>query len=94
MITLDLEMNHRETVGKNIEIARTVRGWSQARLAEEIGVEQTYVSKVEKGKVNVSIDSLNRFALALHKPLSFFFQEIEVEEVESKKESARRRKAA
>ncbi len=87
-------MTHRETVGKNIEVARTVRGWSQARLAEEIGVEQTYVSKVEKGKVNVSIDSLNRFATALRKPLGFFFQEIEIVEVESKNAQARRRKAA
>lgn len=89
-----MEMNHRQMIGKNIELARTVLGWSQARLAEEVGVEQTYVSKVEKGKVNVSVDSLNRFATALRRPLGFFFQEIDVAEVESKKVRARRRKAA
>ena len=87
-------MNHRQTIGKNIELARTVLGWSQTRLAEEVGVEQTYVSKVEKGKVNVSVDSLNRFASALRKPLAFFFQEIDVAEVEVKNAQARRRKAA
>lgn len=87
---IDCKMNHRQMVGKNIELARTVRGWSQAQLAEEMGVEQTYVSKVEKGKVNVSIDTLERFAAALRKPLAFFFQEIDVSEVQAKKASGKR----
>lgn len=87
-------MNHRQTIGKNIELARTVLGWSQTRLAEQVGVEQTYVSKLEKGKVNVSIDTLERFSIALRKPLAYFFQEIDVAEVQVKKAPARRRKAA
>lgn len=36
-------------LGENVRRLREERGWSQAELAERIGVNQTNVSQVERG---------------------------------------------
>jgi len=41
---------------------------SQEQLAERIGLHWTYVSQVERGKRNVSVDSLRRIGEALALP--------------------------
>lgn len=44
---------------------RAERGWSQERLAEEAGLNRTYLSAVERSEQNISIDNLYRVAEGL-----------------------------
>ena len=56
--------------GLAIREARSRAGVSQERLAELAGLDRTYVSGVERGSRNPTLDSMSRLAAALNLPLS------------------------
>lgn len=49
----------------NLRNLRQAHGLSQERLAELAGLHRTYVSSVERGARNISIDNISRLAKAL-----------------------------
>lgn len=51
--------------GKRLREVREEAGISQEKLAELAGLHRTYVSSVERGKRNISIENIERLALAL-----------------------------
>lgn len=55
----------REQFAENVRLVRTNAGLSQERLAEEAGVDRTFVSSLERGVRNISIDNIERLAKAL-----------------------------
>jgi Zn-dependent peptidase ImmA (M78 family)/transcriptional regulator with XRE-family HTH domain len=59
-------------------VARQARGLSQADLAEMLGINQGFLSKVENGLKEPSKDVIKRIAEALGFPESFFFQREEI----------------
>ncbi|MEK9658648.1 MAG: cobalamin-dependent protein [Chloroflexota bacterium] len=52
-------------IGKRIEAERKMRKMSQQALADASGLDRAYISNVERGKQNVTIAALLRFADAL-----------------------------
>jgi len=48
---------------------RFTRGWLQEVLAELAGLHRTYISQIELGQVNVSIDNLEKLANAFELPV-------------------------
>ena len=52
-------------VGQRTKHLRAQRGWSQERLADEAGVDRSYMSGIERGVRNASILTLARIAKAL-----------------------------
>lgn len=60
----------REIFATNLRRERLAKNWSQMELAEASGLHFTYVSSVECAKRNVSIDAMERIAVALDLPLS------------------------
>ena len=52
-------------LARNLRSVRQTRGISQERLAELAGLHRTYVSSVERGQRNISIDNIERLARAL-----------------------------
>ena len=57
--------DQKEIISANIKFYRKKKGWSQERLAHEIGMHRTYIGAVEQLKTNPSIDSLSRIAEGL-----------------------------
>ncbi len=55
----------RRRIADNIRKLRTERGLSQEGLAELADFHRTYVSQLERCVTNVSIDGLERLAMAL-----------------------------
>lgn len=49
----------------NIVALRHQRGWSQEALAFECGLHRTFVAHVERLSRNISLDNIERLALAL-----------------------------
>ena len=62
-----------EKLGKNIKQYRLNFGLTQEELAEKIGRHQTYIGKLEIGKINPSVKSLYVISRALNIKLSDIF---------------------
>jgi transcriptional regulator with XRE-family HTH domain len=45
-------------IGMNIKVARIRKSWTQADLASKLDVEQSYISRIEKGVIAVSCDRI------------------------------------
>jgi len=52
-------------LAKNMRRQRAARGISQEALANEYGINRTYLSSVERSERNVSIDNIARIAKGL-----------------------------
>ena len=61
---------HREIVGNNIRTYRTNAGLTLEKLAEMADLSWPYLSEVERGRENISLDKLARLAGALDVQLS------------------------
>jgi transcriptional regulator with XRE-family HTH domain len=55
----------RTRFATNVRAARVAQGISQEKLAELGGFHRTYVSQVERGVTNVSLDNVERLAVVL-----------------------------
>lgn len=62
----------KEAVGKRIKKLRILKKMSQEELALIIGCDRAYISRVESGKQNITIDNLNEICNALDISLKFF----------------------
>ena len=56
----------REVLAKNMRRLRAARKLTQEALADESGLNRTYLSSVERSERNVSIDNIARVAKGLH----------------------------
>ena len=63
------ELSAREIFGQNLRRARRLKDISQEELALRADLSRTYVSEVERGVRNVSIDNMGLLAQALGVPL-------------------------
>lgn len=57
----------RGVLAFNIARFRVAKGLSQEQLGLEASLDRTYVSAVERGRVNISIDNIEKIAAALSK---------------------------
>ncbi len=66
----------RQAIGMRIRQLRKVNGLSQTKLALMVGVERSYLARVEAGSRNASIDVLEKIADGFGMSLSEFFSGI------------------
>ncbi len=51
--------------GRNLKKLRKSKGFTQAQLANDIGIEISQISRIERGVINTSIVTAYKIALAL-----------------------------
>ena len=68
-------MLHRKTIGENLRRFRKAKGWSQERLSDKSTIDPDFVGRIERGQVNVSVDTLAMIGKALGVELIAFFME-------------------
>jgi transcriptional regulator with XRE-family HTH domain len=52
----------RIRVGRRLQKLRKQRGWTQVQMAEQLGLDRSYLADVERGKRNISIVNLEVIA--------------------------------
>jgi CheY-like chemotaxis protein len=67
----------KKQFGAAVRFRRDHLGISQEELAGRAGLHRTYISDVERGARNVSLESIHRLAIALEVPLSVLFSRLE-----------------
>jgi transcriptional regulator with XRE-family HTH domain len=65
---------HRRVLGETIRRLRRKAGLSQERLAEKAELSPVYISRVECGKENISVDAAVRIAKAVGARLQDLFE--------------------
>lgn len=70
-------MSLQENMGRTIVRLRKEKGYSQEAFANEAGIDRRYMSDIENGKRNISIDILDRVCNKLGIKISEFFVEVE-----------------
>lgn len=66
-------MDDRKLLGQRIKELRQVRGWSQEELAERMGSGAKYVSSLERGQENPTLEMLINVARTLKvEPVDLF----------------------
>ncbi|MEO3677402.1 helix-turn-helix transcriptional regulator [Rheinheimera sp. FR7-31] len=52
-------------LGQNVKNRRLQKQWTQLELCYAAGVDLSYISRIERGQVNVSIEALLKVSIAL-----------------------------
>jgi transcriptional regulator with XRE-family HTH domain len=60
----------RQRLAKNLRTLRARDGLSQEALADLVGLHRTYVGSVERSERNVSLDNIEKLAVALKVDIS------------------------
>jgi transcriptional regulator with XRE-family HTH domain len=63
-------------LGDRIRKLRKSRGWTQAEMAERVGIDRSFLADVERGKRNVSILNLELIAHGFKISLSQLFSRL------------------
>ncbi|MDX5479399.1 MAG: helix-turn-helix domain-containing protein [Cyclobacteriaceae bacterium] len=67
-------MDIKVAYGEKVKAIRKSQNVSQEKLAELADLDRTYISDIENGKRNVSIETIYKIAKALEKPMVSFFE--------------------
>ncbi|WP_218043823.1 helix-turn-helix domain-containing protein [Flavobacterium gawalongense] len=59
--------------GKNLRLARLAKGFTQEQLANELGVEISQISRIERGVINTSVTTLYAISKTLKIDISQLF---------------------
>lgn len=92
-------MDTNNLIAKRIRVARAERDFNQADLAERLGLTPQAITKLESGRIDMRVGTLERIAAALGKPMSYFFEPFPEEiairpKAESPAARAKKKKAA
>jgi transcriptional regulator with XRE-family HTH domain len=74
-----LSSPHVAAVGSRLRELRKARGLTQVELARQIGIQQSDLSRMEKGEYRVSLDTLFKILAVFDLELAAFFDEEPVE---------------
>ncbi len=73
----------QKTIGKRVRDLRIVNlDMNQEQFAEKLGWDRTYISRVESGNQNITIENLNKICNALGVSLKDFFSTFEQQIIE------------
>lgn len=78
-------MDIKQMIGIRIKKIRTKRGITQEQLSERININSKYLSSIERGKENPTLDILIKIAESLNVSLDDIFNLIQIEDPDQRK---------
>lgn len=67
-------MDARTKLGENIRRLRKLKGFTQETFADHCGIHRNYISDMERGRRNPSVDILEKLAVALNVGVAKLFE--------------------
>ena len=77
-------MSLQENLGITIKALRAEKGISQEKLAISTGIDRRYMSDIENGRRNVSLEIIEKLAAFFEMKVSEFIQNVEREDNHNK----------
>ncbi|HEV7424619.1 MAG TPA: helix-turn-helix transcriptional regulator [Candidatus Paceibacterota bacterium] len=74
-------MDIRKRFGKRIKELRRARGLTREELARLIKLDTSYISGIEKGELDISIELIQKLSIAFKVNISDIFEGLELFEV-------------
>lgn len=78
-------MSLQKKLGITLKTLRAEKGVSQEKLALNTGIDRRYMSDIENGRRNVSLEIIEKLAAFFEIKVSEFIQRIELSESSTKK---------
>ena len=78
-------MDVKQMIGIRIKDIRNRRGFTQEELAEKIDINPKYLSSIERGKENPTLNTLIKLSESLDVNLNDIFHQIEIEDLAKRK---------
>ena len=66
-------MNLKQAFGKNVQKYRKLRGYTQEKLAEMVGIDATSISSIETGKFFPTADNIQKISNSLELKIETLF---------------------
>lgn len=79
-------MKLKQAIGTKIQKIRNQKGFTQDQLSEKVNISPKYLSSIERGKENPTLNTLINIAEKLSVDLEEFFTEIQLEDPQITKE--------
>lgn len=77
----------QKAIGKRVKELRIVKlDWNQEQLADKLGWDRTFISRVETGQQNITIQKLNELCNGLDITLKDFFSTFDTPFIEEKED--------
>ncbi len=57
--------DYRKRLGNKIRKLRSQRGWSQEEFADVCAINRSYMGRIERGELNLTLESLGKAAKGL-----------------------------
>lgn len=70
-----IKEEERLRIGRRIAEMRKEQGLTQTQLAEQCGLQQAHIARIETGKFSVGIDTLAQIADALNAKVEFIINQ-------------------
>jgi transcriptional regulator with XRE-family HTH domain len=78
-------MDLKQMIGARIKDIRNKQGITQEQLSEKIGINTKYLSSIERGKENPTLNILLNLAQSLDVNLDEIFSDIQIEDPKNRK---------
>lgn len=79
-------MKTQEVLCERLKLMRDIRGMSTVEIANKLGISRPLYSKIENGKKEIKISTLESLALILDTSMSFLLGETDIPELTFEKE--------
>ena len=78
-------MDAKQMIGARVKDIRNRKGFTQEELAEKININPKYLSSIERGKENPTLNTLIKLSESLDVNLNDIFHQIEIEDPAKRK---------
>jgi transcriptional regulator with XRE-family HTH domain len=75
----------KEMIGSRIKEIRNKKGITQDQLSEKVGISSKYLSSIERGKENPTLNTILKLAQSLDVKPAEFFANLEIEDPAKRK---------
>jgi transcriptional regulator with XRE-family HTH domain len=59
------QLHYRKRLGERVRKFRSKRGWSQEEFADICQINRSYMGRIERGELNLTLDSLKKIGKGL-----------------------------